>query len=189
MTQKKLITWALSTFVGVSLVVTAYRAARESRKPGATTQSCQDPEAARGRSPAAQIDQTVVAPKPGTAAKMVPQAAKSKGNILAYYFHGFARCQTCRKLEAYSQEAIETGFGPELKSGRIKWQAVNVEEPGNRHFIQDFKLTNKSVVLAIARGGIVKDWKNLSMIWELVGDKGQFLKYIQDEMRTYQVKL
>ena len=170
MTKKKLFTWVLLAFVAISLAFTAYRAFREDRQSPLTRQA------------------PPVASTAGIPASTAP-AAEGSNQILAYYFHGFARCQTCKKLEAYTQEAIATGFGPALKSGRIKWQAINVEEPNNRHFISDFQLTNKSVVLAIARGGAVKDWKNLPKIWELVGDKDRFLKYVQDEVRTYQARL
>lgn len=189
MTQKKLFTWALLTFIGASLALTAYRAAKDSREPKPTQQASPVADAAQIPTPAAPISPKTTAPKPKAAGKTTAPAAKAAGQILAYYFHGFARCQTCRKLETYTQEAIETGFGPEIKSGRIKWQVFNVEEPENKHFIQDFQLNNKSVILAITQGGAVKDWKNLSQIWELVGDKEQFLKYVQGEVRSYQTKL
>jgi len=35
--------------------------------------------------------------------------------VVAYYFHTNTRCDTCRKIEAYSHEAIEEGFKTELK--------------------------------------------------------------------------
>ena len=34
--------------------------------------------------------------------------------FVAYYFHGNMRCATCRKLEAYSEEAITKGFAEDL---------------------------------------------------------------------------
>lgn len=38
--------------------------------------------------------------------------------VTAYYFHGSTRCTTCRKIEAFSREAVQTGFSEALKTGK-----------------------------------------------------------------------
>ena len=38
--------------------------------------------------------------------------------LIVYYFHGNKRCNTCRTIEAYTEEAIRTGFPNELRSGQ-----------------------------------------------------------------------
>ncbi|NMC44724.1 MAG: hypothetical protein GYA46_12465 [candidate division Zixibacteria bacterium] len=103
--------------------------------------------------------------------------------IIAYYFHGIRRCPTCRKLEAYSQEAVQTGFAEELKTGKMEWRVVNIEESPNEHYEKDYQLYTKSVILSRVENGKEAAWKNLDRIWELVGDKEAFVKYIQDEVR------
>jgi hypothetical protein len=103
--------------------------------------------------------------------------------IIAYYFHGIRRCPTCLKLEAYSQEAIQTGFAEELKSGEMEWHVINIEESPNEHYEKDYQLYTKSVILSRVENGKETTWKNLEKIWELVGDKGAFVKYVQDEVR------
>ena len=118
----------------------------------------------------------------GQAANQAP-AADSK--IVAYYFHGTQRCNTCRTIEAYTHEAVQTGFGDALKAGKIEWRAVNVEEPANRHFIKDYQLYTRSVVLASYQGDKQLRWKNLDKVWELVGDKGEFTGYVQGEVKTF----
>jgi len=89
------------------------------------------------------------------------------------------------KIEAYSQEAILTGFPQDIKKGRLDWQVINVEEIKNRHFIKDYQLITKSVVLVAFENGKQTEWTNLSRVWELAGNKDVFVKYIQDEMRTF----
>jgi len=106
--------------------------------------------------------------------------------VIAYYFHGTRRCPTCKKLEAYSQEAIETGFAGQLESGALKWRPVNIDEEGNEHFVQDYQLYTKSVILSKVKGEKEITWKNLDKIWTLVrGDKEAYLKYIQDEVTAF----
>jgi len=112
-------------------------------------------------------------------------APASTHKVLAYYFHGNVRCSTCRKIEAYTQEAIEGTLAEALKDGRLQWQVVNVTQPGNEHFIQDYQLFTRSVVVVGTRDGKQVRWKNLERIWDLVHDKGAFVNYIQDEVRAY----
>jgi len=105
--------------------------------------------------------------------------------VVAYYFHGTTRCATCRKIEAYSHEAVQNGFAEALKAGKLEWRALNVEEPANRHFIKDYQLYTRSVVLASYQGDKQLRWKNLDQVWVLVGDKGQFTRYVQNEVKTF----
>lgn len=114
---------------------------------------------------------------------VVTTADTPASKIIVYYFHGTRRCPTCKKLEAYSQEAVQTGFADELKSGTIEWQVVNIEESPNEHFEKDYQLYTKSVILSRVENGKETAWKNLDKIWELVGDKEAFVKYVQDEVR------
>ena len=112
-------------------------------------------------------------------------AADSDGGIVAFYFHGNKRCSTCRKLEAYSAEAIVDGFTSELESGELDWRVVNTDEKENAHFITDFELVTKSVVLVEYRDGEVVRFKNLKLVWQLVGDEDGFVRYVRDETRDF----
>jgi hypothetical protein len=112
------------------------------------------------------------------------EAAPADG-VVVYYFHGAARCETCMKFEAYSGEVLNGTFGKELADGRLTWRAVNVEEPANEHFVKDFELTTRALVVARYRGGKVASSCDLVTIWDLVGDKPAFMKYVEDNVRAY----
>ncbi len=114
-----------------------------------------------------------------------PSSQPTDSKVVLYYFHGTARCQTCRKFESFSNEALREAFSDALKDGRLEWRIVNVDEPDNRHFISDYQLYSKSIVVVKIQDGKQIAWKNLNRIWELVRDKKAFVKYIQDEVRTY----
>ena len=60
--------------------------------------------------------------------------------IVVYYLHMNRRCATCMKLEAYSREAIATGFADQLKDSSIVWRVANFESEGNEHFAKDYQL-------------------------------------------------
>jgi len=106
--------------------------------------------------------------------------------VIAYYFHGTFRCSTCRTIEQYSHDAIQTHFAKELgKNGRLEFRPVNVEEPGNKHFIQDYQLVTRSLVLSLVSDGKETKWKNLPDVWKLVRDKERFFQYVKDEVEIF----
>jgi len=114
-----------------------------------------------------------------------PAATATPDGAVVYYFHGNVRCATCKKIEAYTDDAVSQEFSQELQNGALSWRVVNVEEPQNRHFIQDFQLVTKSVVLAEYRDGNVVRWKNLDKVWQLVRNQDAFAAYIRDETSAF----
>jgi hypothetical protein len=114
-----------------------------------------------------------------------PQPGAHK--VIAYYFHTNTRCSTCIKIEQYSKEAIEKGFPEELKSGALE-KIVNYQNPENRHYMQDYKLVSKSLILVNLVNGKQTEWTNLKVVWQLAGCKDAFLNYVRREVRGYLAK-
>jgi len=105
--------------------------------------------------------------------------------MIAYYFHGDARCPTCHKLERYSKEAIENNFKDEIASGKLVFKEVNVDQKGNEHFVDDYQLYTKSLVLSLTKDGREIRSKNLPKIWEYAGNKQQFFDYVTGEISDF----
>jgi len=103
--------------------------------------------------------------------------------VVATYFHTTARCASCRKIEAYTHAAITAAFPREIDSGRLVWRLVNLDPEENRHFVKDYQLYTKSVIVAVEENGKQVRWKNLEKIWTLLGDEKKFQAYVQDEIR------
>ncbi|MDD4894018.1 MAG: nitrophenyl compound nitroreductase subunit ArsF family protein [Candidatus Omnitrophica bacterium] len=112
------------------------------------------------------------------------QEAKA-GKVIAYYFHSTSRCPTCHKLEEYSKEAIETNFKDALISGKLEFRIVNVESRGNEHFVKDYQLYTKSLVLSLIKEGKEVKSENLAKIWEYVGNKQEFIDYVKKEITVF----
>jgi hypothetical protein len=195
MKLKHITTALLLVFVGVSvvfLVVKETRSRTENVNPVGQTALAQEPASTVSpteNSAATEIPQaspkTPDAVPTATAARAQSQPSVPGRTVVAYYFYGNFRCQTCRKIEAFSGEAVKSGFPEDLKAGRLEWRAINVEEPGNEHFIQNYQLFSKSLVLVAKEGSKQTRWKNLQKVWTLVGDKEAFIQYVQDEIRAY----
>ncbi|MFA6281272.1 MAG: nitrophenyl compound nitroreductase subunit ArsF family protein [Candidatus Omnitrophota bacterium] len=105
--------------------------------------------------------------------------------VIAYYFHGNFRCTTCHKLEQYSKEAIEQNFKNELSSGKLEFKAINVDEKANEHFVNDYQLYTKSLILVLIKDDKQVKYKNLDKIWEYVGDEKKFFEYVIKEIRDF----
>lgn len=105
--------------------------------------------------------------------------------IIAYYFHGNARCPTCHKMEQYTKEAIEENFKDELTNGLLVVKTVNVEEKENEHFVNDYQLYTKALIISHVEDGKKIQRKNLTKIWEYVRDKKKFFNYVTTEINDY----
>jgi hypothetical protein len=169
MTAKKIIKAALLVFVASSMAFLAFKEFHPGPKDGN--------QALRG----AIAMETKAAGTPETGAVRQKQAHQ----VIAYYFHTTYRCPTCLKIEEYTKQAIVEGFPGQLKDGSLLWKTLNVEEKGNEHFIKEYQLFSKAVVVVDMKEGRQVQWKNLKDIWQLVGKKDAFSRYIQDEVQSY----
>ena len=122
------------------------------------------------------------------AAGVIPaslQVAADADVDIVYYFMTSQRCQNCMNIEAYTKEAVQNKYRDKLNENKMLWQMINLDEPQYRHFIQDYQLITKSVVLVRYRDGKQVEWKNLDQIWNLLGDKAAFQEYVAREIESF----
>lgn len=105
--------------------------------------------------------------------------------VKAYYFHSDFRCSNCHKIERYSREAIDKYFAEELASGELVYEAVNTGKKDNEHFIKDYKLYTKSLVISRIKGGKEAEYKNLEKVWNYLGNKEAFYNYVKEEVSRF----
>ena len=160
MKPKNIVTVVLLLFVGASLVVLAVKSLRRSPPAVATASQTAGDRAAE------VVEPTIT------------------DGVVAYYFHGKTRCVTCNTIEAYASQAVESNFAEQIKGGSLEWRVVNFELPSNEHFAKEYELIASSVVLVRIKDGSQQEWKNLDRVWELVGDRESFLKYVEEETRV-----
>ena len=110
---------------------------------------------------------------------------KAARTLIAYYFHGNFRCDNCRKIEQYSREAIEKYFVEELKTKKLTFTIINTDLSENKHFIEDYQLYTRSLVIAEYKDGKQVRWKNLAKVWDYLNDKDAFYEYVRSEIRNY----
>ena len=183
MRTKTIITTALLAFIFASI---AYLIAKELRVLAQTApvEICLPAETC----PRAETCPLAVINNKGASsedANGVKSPTESPEKVVVYYFHNNFRCAKCRKFESYSRETLQTAFSGALNDGRLEWKVINIDEPVHKHFVGDYQLYTKSIIVAKHQDGKQNEWKNLEKIWDLVGDKAVFVKYIKDEVSAY----
>ncbi len=103
-----------------------------------------------------------------TAAPATVPESVSSNELKVYYFHGTKRCMTCNTIEQLARETAE-------KYKNVKFISVNIEEPQNEHFVRDFQLVSRSVVME--RNG---KFERFNQVWELVRRPEDFKKYLDE---------
>jgi len=109
----------------------------------------------------------------------------SDSKIIVYYFYTTARCASCHKIEEYTKQSLEKYFFDEITSGAINFQMINIDKPQNKHFIQDYQLYTKSVVLSKISDGKEVKFKNLDKVWNFLRNKNKFYEYIKEETNNF----
>jgi len=121
------------------------------------------------------VRQEVVTTRPGVAPDM----------IQVTYFSSDVRCATCVRIERLTRETVEKNFGAEVASGRIVLQTINLDGPGSEHFVQDYQLISKTVIVSDRAQGQEVKWENLQEVWSKQKDEQAFEAYVVDAVRRH----
>jgi hypothetical protein len=114
-----------------------------------------------------------------------PAKAKAPATVVdVYYFHGNARCYSCNLLESLTKEAVEDGFAKEAKAGKVRFHAVNLQKQENEHYIEDFKIGSKTVVVVRSVKGEPESIRRLDQVWMLLRNKKAFIDYVQKNVQA-----
>ena len=70
----------------------------------------------------------------------------NSAKVEAYYFHLSARCVTCKAVEAEAKKSLES-----LYSGKVSFQAVNLEDAANKAIVEKLQISGQT--LLIVKGG------------------------------------
>jgi hypothetical protein len=126
-------------------------------------------------------------PAPASAAAGNPPAADAPAPadeparlVLVTYFTTDVRCPTCLKIEKQTREAVESGFAAELAAGTLRFESINFDQAANKHFIEDYGLAFKTVVVSERREGKEVKWESYDKVWDLVNEADAFATYLQE---------
>lgn len=166
--------YVLLAFVAVSIGAAVYKvlpccsAAKATALPAETAAAAAPTGKEQVKAPVAPV-------------KAIPAKTTAAKTAVVYYFYTNTRCSSCKTIEAYTREAVATKLAAGYKDWKIEFKGVNVDEAPNKHFVQDYWLNSKSVVVQKYAGEKSLDWSRLDKVWQLLSDKDAFMNYVADE--------
>jgi len=105
--------------------------------------------------------------------------------VVVTYFTTDVRCDSCRTIERLSRQAIDEGFPDEVASGAVAYRVVNTDRPENEHFLDDYEISNKTVIVSHRVDGAETEWCNRQDVWLLLDEPDEFLSYVREPVRRY----
>jgi hypothetical protein len=112
-------------------------------------------------------------------------AAAPEHQFVATYFHNNIRCPSCIKIERLSREAIHASFSEQLEAGGLVYRTVNIDQPEHKHFIDEYSLYTKHLIITEQRRGKDVRWLDLPRVWDLLGDEDSFKAYVRDGIERF----
>jgi len=74
-------------------------------------------------------------------------ASSNSGNIEAYYFHFTSRCVTCKAVEAEAKKDIEALYPEQVKSGKITFQAINLDDSSSKEIAEKLGISGQTLLI------------------------------------------
>ncbi|MDD2839785.1 MAG: nitrophenyl compound nitroreductase subunit ArsF family protein [Rickettsiales bacterium] len=106
--------------------------------------------------------------------------AKDNVNYDLYYFMGNHRCSNCYKIESYTKEVYS-----EFDKKNINFKIINIDQKENEHYIKQYNLYTKSVIISKIENEKEIKYKNLDKIWNYLGSEEKFKEYIRTEINNF----
>jgi hypothetical protein len=125
-------------------------------------------------------------PRIVAAAEASAKADPPADRVVVMYFHRTQRCPTCRKMGSYSEEAVGKGFAEDIERGTVEFHFIDFQDKKNAALAKGYRVDGPTLIVAHIAGKKVKEYKNLTEIWDYNGDKDAFLKYVRDNVAAYQ---
>ena len=102
-----------------------------------------------------------------------------------YYFHRKFRCPSCVIVEATVKETLAKYFAEEMEDNRLAFETVDLDEKGNKGYVDRFELLFNSVVIVDMEKGKDIRFKNLEEIWKIYEDRDATTQYVRTEVENY----
>lgn len=112
-------------------------------------------------------------------------AADNPDGVTVYYFHNTRRCRTCLGIQKTIEQTIAEDFIEETGSGRLRYLAINLDEPQNRHFTTDFALSFSTMVMVRYQDEKAVKWENFDKVWEYARDPQALADYTMAGVRRF----
>jgi len=95
-----------------------------------------------------------------------------------YHFHGTHQCYSCITVGAYAEEAVNTYFADEVKSGKIVFGHINGELPENQELVMKYGATGSSLWIGVYNASGFYPEQNIN-VWYKINNKEDYMTYLK----------
>lgn len=114
-----------------------------------------------------------------------PSPEKAQREVVVTLFRGSAYCSLCDKMSSRTRLLLSTRYAKALGSGQLSWRQIDIEKPGNEHYVTDYGLYTTSIVLSLRQGNREIRWKNLDKAWKWVDFPEKFDRLLSTEIDSF----
>lgn len=104
--------------------------------------------------------------------------------VMTYFISG-PRCESCQTIEALCRDTAAREFATEVANHQLVFRVIDTGEPANQHYLKDYQLTSKIVILSHRVAGRETEWVAMEKVWDLLEDPAAFRAYLAAPIRTY----
>lgn len=72
-------------------------------------------------------------------------ATVQKDRVEILYFHGAQRCITCRAIEKYTKELLDSVYSRELSSGKVVYKVIDISKKENEAIADKYEVSWSSL--------------------------------------------
>jgi hypothetical protein len=104
-------------------------------------------------------------------------------HIEVVYFHRTVRCEACLNAESYTRETLARYFYPQMQSGLITLQVLDMEKPENAALVKKFDAAGSALYLSVLIQGIEYLCPNQD-IWFYTSNKYLFVDTLRKKLAS-----
>lgn len=122
----------------------------------------------------------------GTCKTDTKVTSNNNDKMYVYAFHGTNQCTTCKNMKANTKATLDTYFAEELKTGKIVFQIVDVDDKKNEKLAEKFEATGTALMINQVKGGKEKIIDLSDMAFEKANDKALFVADLKSKINGLQ---
>ena len=119
----------------------------------------------------------------GAIASQTPNSSSNVERVEVMHFHPAQQCYSCRTLGKYANETMTLFFAPELESGKLVYQEVNINLPENVDLVKKYGVTGSSLWIGVYDANGFHKEQNVN-VWYKINNETEFAQYLQPIIRN-----
>lgn len=108
----------------------------------------------------------------------------TKNHLEIYCFHGTRQCETCKNMKANTKTTLDKYFKEELKSGKIVFQIIDVDDAANEKLAEKYQATGTALMANNVVNGKenIVDWSDFA--FEKANDETVFIPELKKRIEA-----